>query len=308
MVRVVFFTVLLTGLCIQLNAQPAGAPFQGGTGSGGGTRSAAADRGGSVVRTAALETRNAFITVAGRLEPVRRIDHAIGTAGYVTELFVKPGDRVGVGTALLSVARDAPGESYRPVVLNSRIAGRVSAIMVAPGEEIRSGAIAVTVVDDSSYRIVVSLSDKDASKVAAMGRPAIVGTSAGGMIFKGTLEFVSIEPDYATGLFQAILSFPAQPAFRPGTVLFVDLAVESVRGIFVPRRLVVRRFGRSVLWVLDEAGHLKTVPVETSQSFGDDVLLAGGIRPGDRYLGVLTGYEKEGMTLDELDEAAGKAP
>jgi multidrug efflux pump subunit AcrA (membrane-fusion protein) len=206
----------------------------------------------------------------------------------------------------VTVSRDAPGESYRPLVVTSLIAGRVSEIQLMPGAEVRSGAAAVTVIDDSEFRLVAALSDKDAFRVAAMEKRTVAANSADGVKLHGALSGVSTEPDYATGLFNATLRFDAQAGARIGMVLFMDLPVESVRGQFVRQDLIVRRFGRSVMWVVGDDDKLKLVQVTTGKPHGDDVLLTSGLVPGTRYPSRLTGYEKEGQSLQEYREAQKK--
>lgn len=279
-------------------AQQPGQTGQAGARSGG--------QGGSPVAVSRMETRTTSINVAGRLEPARRISHAVGIAGFVEAVHVSVGDRVAEGQPLVTVSRDAPGESYRPLVVSSRIAGRVSEVQLMAGAEVRSGAAAVTVIDDSEYRLVAALSDKDAFRVAAMGKPTVTAHSADGASLRGSLLSVSAEPDYATGLFSATLRFAAQAGARIGMVLFMDLPVEEVRGQFVPQALLVRRFGRSVMWVVGADDKLRQVPVTPGKPYGNDVLITAGLEPGTRYPAKLTGFEKEGLSLQEYREALKK--
>jgi multidrug efflux pump subunit AcrA (membrane-fusion protein) len=167
------------------------------------------------------------------------------------------------------------------------------------GAEVRSGAAAVTVMDDSEYRLVAALSDKDAFRVAAMGRAAVTASSADGASLRGSLEGVAAEPDYDTGLFSATLRFPAQAGARIGMVLFMDLPVDSVRGQFVKQDLIVRRFGRSIMWTVDADDKLKQVQVTTGKPYGDEILVTGGLPPGTRYLNRLGGGEREDLSLQE---------
>lgn len=264
-------------------------------------------RGDSFISVAREETRITFISVAGRLEPARRLGHTTGVAGLVETVHVRVGERVAEGQKLLTIARDAPGESYRPVVIVSRIAGRVSQLATR-GAELKAGAEAAVIIDDSEFRLVAALSDKDAFRVAAMPRAPLSARSADGVILKGSLTSVSAEPDYATGLFSAVLAFPAQAGARIGMVLFVDLPVDTLRGVFVNKNLIVRRFGRSLLWTIDAAGVLKQVPVTPGRPYGDDLILDSGLVPGTRYIRSLAGYEKEGMSLEDYREARKKAP
>ncbi len=244
--------------------------------------------------------------MAGRLEPARRILHTVGIAGFVEAIHVSVGDRVAEGQTLVTVSRDAPGESYRPLLVVSRIAGRVSDIQLMQGSELRSGAAAVTVIDDSEYRLVAALSDKDAFRVAGMGKTAVTAHSADGVSLRGSLISVSAEPDYATGLFSATLRFAAQAGARIGMVLFMDLPVEAVSGQFVRQTLIVRRFGRSVMWVVGADEKLKQIPVTPGKPHGDDIIITSGLEPGTRYPSRLTGYEKEGLSVQEYREAQKK--
>ena len=125
-------------------------------------------------------------------------------------------------------------------------------------------------------------------------------------MLKGSLVSVSAEPDYATGLFVAELRFTRQPGARLGTVLFVDLPVDAVKGTFIKRELLVRRFGRTVLWVIGPDDTLKLIPVTTGTYYGDEVLIASGLQPGARFPSRITGHEKEGLPLSEYLETLRK--
>jgi multidrug efflux pump subunit AcrA (membrane-fusion protein) len=255
--------------------------------------------GSGIISIARLETRTTSIGVAGRLEPARRIDHTVGIAGFVETIHVRVGERVAEGQALVTLSRDAPGEVFRPLVVASRIAGRVSVIHLMEGAEVRSGAAAVTVMDDAEFRLVAALSDKDAFRVAAIGKAMVTARSADGVSLRGSLEEVAAEPDYATGLFSATLRFPFQTGARIGMVLFMDLPVDSVRGQFVKQELIVRRFGRSVMWIIDAEDKLKQVQVTTGKPYGDEILVTDGLPPGTRYLNRLGGGEREDLSLQE---------
>lgn len=299
------------GAMPQTGGAPGAVPG-GTTGSGASGIQGAAGRqgGGRLFLTAAPETRTTTVRVAGRLEPARRITHTVGVAGLVQTVHVAAGARVAEGQALATVVRDAPGESYRPVVVTARLAGVVSDLPVSVGQELKSGATIATVIDNGEYSMSVALSDRDAFRVGEMtrqqaGRGTVSAHSADGTVVRGYLTGISAEPDYATGLFRALLRFPAQTGARVGVVLFVDLPVESVRGVFVPQTLVVRRFGRSMLWTVDAADTLRLVQIVAGKPFGDDIVVTG-LQPGTRILSRVTGYEKEGLALAEYSQTLRK--
>lgn len=292
-----------------------------GAGSGGGSRPAAPGSGapgagapgaapggvgrGGLVAVAREETRATFASAAGRLEPARRAMHSLAAAGAVEAVHVRVGERVREGQALLTVVRDAPGEGYRPVVLVARIGGVVAELPLQPGAEARAGANGATIIDDSSFIVRASLSDRDAARAAALAGPSLSARGADGERLSARLESVSAEPDYATGLFSAVIRVPAQAGARLGMAVFVELPVASLRGVFVRRELVVRRFGRTLLWTLGEDEALRLSPVVLGRAFGDEFIVSSGLAAGTRYLSRLSGKEAEGMALRELMAALG---
>ena len=90
--------------------------------------------GAGLVASARLETRTTTIGVAGRLEPARRLAHTVSLAGFVDTIHVRVGDRVTVGQALVTISREIPGEVFRPLIVTSRIAGRISELHLIEGD------------------------------------------------------------------------------------------------------------------------------------------------------------------------------
>lgn len=314
-----FFAFLLCALSIAAQAPlPGGgaqAPGQGPVPSGGsrpgspgqaapGPGQGGAGRGG-IVAAAREETRATFASAAGRLEPARRAAHSLSVGGFVEAVHVRVGERVREGQALLTVVRDAPGDAYRPVVVLARIGGVVAELPLQPGAEARAGSNAATVIDDSSFIIRASLSDRDAQRAAALAGPSLAARGADGERLSARLESVSAEPDYATGLFSALIRVPAQAGARLGMAVFVELPVASLRGVFIRRELVVRRFGRTLIWTVDAGDTLRLLPVTLGRAFGDEFIVSSGLVPGTRYLSRLSGKEAEGMALRELMAAVG---
>lgn len=315
MLKFRYFILVLLFSPVAAFAQQPGSVFSGSPpGTGGPMQQQGQQQGqssklagqGTFIAVATTESRATTIRVAGRLEPARRIIHTASVAGFVEAIHVRPGDRVAAGQSLLTISRDAPGESYRPLIVSSRIAGTVSSINLMQGEELRAGTSALTIIDDSSFLLKVSLSDKDAFRVASMSNPALSALTIDGVTLRGTLESVSAEPDYETGLFSAVLRFNPQRGARLGTVLFVELPVETLRGIFVDQSLVIRRFSHNVLWIIADDETLKLVQVTTGPLLGNDIPITAGLSPGTRYITRLSGYEREGLSLEAYREAVRK--
>jgi multidrug efflux pump subunit AcrA (membrane-fusion protein) len=260
------------------------------------TASAQQGVGGPPIATAQVSEQVRSITVGGRLEPQSRIVHKISTAGFVQSISVREGQLVEAGEELLKVRRkDDVMELYKPVPLIARISGRVSEVLVQPEAEVSAGQSAVVILDTKAYVLKANVSDKDAFRID-VGQQ-VTGRSADDTPIQGVLLSRSPEPDYSTGLFELTFRFPDSQRVDIGEFVLIDLPVDRLRGLFVPRDAVARRYGKFFLWIVTESRNLEAREVTLGQVFGDLVAIRQGLEPGERYLRVLTGREREGAPV-----------
>jgi multidrug efflux pump subunit AcrA (membrane-fusion protein) len=200
---------------------------------------------------------------------------------------------VEAGEELLSVKRkDDVMELYKPVPLTARISGRVSEVLVQLETEVNAGEAAVVILGTQGYLLEAYVSDKDAFRID-VGQ-AVTGRTAGGAAITGFLISRSQEPDYSTGLFELTFQFPNSQRVSIGEFVMIALPIDRIRGLFVPRDAVVRRYGKFYLWGVNESQVLEAREVTLGAVFGDLVLIREGLEPGQRYLRRLTGREREG--------------
>jgi multidrug efflux pump subunit AcrA (membrane-fusion protein) len=262
----------------------------------GGPGNAAQGAGGSPIAVAQMSEQSHSITVGGRLEPQSRIVHKISTGGYVQAVLVREGQLVEAGQEMLSLRRkDDVMELYKPVPLVARISGRVSEVLVQLEAEVTSGDSAVVILGTQGYLLEAYVSDKDAFRID-VGQP-VTGRTAGGSTITGFLRSRSPEPDYSTGLFELTFQFSNSQRVGIGEFVLIDLPIDRVRGLFVPRDAVVRRYGSYYLWTVTESQVLEAREVALGAVFGDLVLIREGLDPGQRYLRRLTGREREGAPV-----------
>ncbi len=272
-----------------------------GTGSGAGQagRQGQGRPGGSApFAVAETSIGKIYTTVGGRLEPESRIIHKTTQTGLVTEIYVALGERVSEGQPLFSIRQNLPGNRYLPVVVEARISGTVSELLIDDFEEVNAGIPAVVVVDRERLRLEAVAGDKDAFSIRR-GIP-VSGRNPEGETFPGSLNSISIEPDYQTGLFTLSFSFSGASGARVGMPLLIDLPVKQVSGIFVGPEAVVRRYGRNSLWIVNSDNTIESRIVETGQVVENRVLIRNGLAEGERYLRRPTGNERNGMALTEL--------
>jgi multidrug efflux pump subunit AcrA (membrane-fusion protein) len=281
-------------IAVSVSAQHggrAGPPPGPGAGSG---QEEGADR--SPIAIAQVSQQSHTITVGGRLEPQSRIVHKTSSSGYIQSVRVREGQLVQAGEELLSIKRkDDVMDLYKPVPVTARITGRVSEVLVQVEAEVNAGEPAVVVLGTEGFVLEANVSDKDAFRID-IGQQ-VSGLTAGGTTISGVLLSRSQEPDYSTGLFELTFQFPDSQRVGVGEFVLIDLPVDLIRGLFVPRDVVVRRYGKFFLWIVNESQALEAREVTLGPVFGDLVLIKDGLQPGERYLRRLTGREREGAAV-----------
>jgi len=255
---------------------------------------------GGIVAVASPAKAGRVITVGGRLNPIRKIAHSLPVEGYVEALFVSPGKRVTKGEELLQINREVIGESFRPVYLTARIDGLVSQIHVYSKEEVRSGTLGITIIDDSRFSLSASLSDRDSQGVKALIGQRVSGKNSQDEEFQGIIRSLSPEPDYETGLFTLHLEFPPQRGLTLGTVLFVDLPVEKPQGITVEKTALFTEGEQTFLWLLGKDNTLTKQEVTLGKENRETFEIPNGLTQGDRYIREIGGNEEAGLSLKDL--------
>ena len=266
---------------------------------GGGGRSSL----GPIV-TAGTAQQERIVTLGGRLEPMRKITHSIPVAGNVSSILVSVGQRVQAGQNLVQLSRSVVGESYRPVYLEARLSGVVSQILVSEMAEVTAGTQAVIIIDDSSYLLKASLSDRDATAVINMANQTFTGTSTEGVSMNGRVVSISPEPDYSTGLFTLTMEFPRTEGSFLGMVIFVDLKVSSGGGVPVEKTAVFTENGESFIWAISQNNTLLKQQVKQGRELETQILIEEGIPAGARYIRAPRGDEKEGTEIREYLQAS----
>ncbi len=270
----------------------------GGRGRPGGRPAGAAEQGGPPIAVAEISSQFRTISVGGRLQPISNIAHRITTGGYIKSVDVKEGQWVEAGQELFTIERkDDVLNLYVPAAVTARISGRISKVVIRAEDEVSSGQAAVVIIGTAGYVLEANVSDKDAFKIG-IGRWISARTTAGAVI-RGILASRSQEPDYATGLFVLTFEFPANQRTHVGEFVIIELPVDQIQGIFVPREVAVRRYGKHFVWVVKEDRTLEAREVQLGATYGDMVQVTEGLNSGERYLTRLSGRERDGSPIGE---------
>jgi multidrug efflux pump subunit AcrA (membrane-fusion protein) len=237
------------------------------------------------------------IEVAGRLEPENRIVHYTPNSGYISSISVKEGQFAKEGQELFRIRRKEDVMNiYKPTVVTARIAGLVSQVFIQVQDEVETNEQAVVIIGMEGYTLDADISDKDAFKIKIGQR--VSAHTINGTTISGVLVNRSQEPDYTTGLFSLTFHFPDTQHINVGEFVIIELPADRAKGIFIRRDLVIRRYGRYFMWIVNEAGELSAREVTLGPTYGDLVRIDHGLSEGERYLNRLTGREKEGDRIE----------
>ena len=125
-----------------------------------------------------------------------------------------------------------------------------------------------------------------------------------------TFSDASLSPETATFLVRATVANP-EGVLLPGQFVRVRMkGAVWADAVSVPQRAVMQGAQGSFVWVVAEDGTAKPSPVVLGPLQGEDWILFGGLKPGDRYVvdGALRVRPGSPLRVTEPSDAAGNAP
>jgi RND family efflux transporter MFP subunit len=196
---------------------------------------------------AKAQFEQAKVQASAQSNQARYANLVADAAGVITGVEAEPGTIVAAGTPVVKLAHDGP----RDVVFNLP-EDRVTQLRAMVG---KSGALKVQMWSDRQTWLPASVRE-----VAA-----------------------SADPTTRTFLVKADVG---RTAVKLGQTATVRIETPRVAGVVrLPLSAVVERDGGPVVWVLDTASMtVKTVPVRVAGAEGNDVVIADGLRPGQRVV------------------------
>jgi RND family efflux transporter MFP subunit len=157
------------------------------------------------------------------------------------------------------------------------------------GDRAWSGAVIAQLPDLSTVRVSARVDEADRGRLKS-GQPATVRIDAiADKEFPATVAEISplAKPDYSSWPFVknfdiALQILDADSRIRPGLSASARIAVDKVPdAILVPPEAVFEKNGRSVAYVL-HGSEFEERPVQVARRSKTELLIAGGLQPGER--------------------------
>ena len=165
--------------------------------------------------------------------------------------------------------------------LISDVDGVVTSIDAEAGQVVASGSPVVRVAQMGEKEIVIGIPEDKVDTLRSISdvRVRIWANPTG--IIQGKIREVSPIADPATRTYTAKVSIPnAPPEVKLGMTAYVTFAAKTSRAMIkVPLTALFQEKSATAVWVV-ENGIVKLVPVQVAAPSGNDILLAGGVAPG----------------------------
>jgi membrane fusion protein, multidrug efflux system len=171
-------------------------------------------------------------------------------------------------------------------MIRAPFAGVVSNVTVDPGEIAPPSALFCRLVQLDPVKVTISVNDREITSLSP-GMPATVSVEARPGSWPGTIKAVSRAADTRTRAFKAEIEVPnPDHAILPGMIAHVLVGADVAEQAFViPQDAVVTRL-EGVGVFLEEGGHARWQPLDLGAIVGDEIVVRGGLKEGDRVVTV----------------------
>lgn len=288
------------------------------------------------------------ISTTGQLDPFQDETLTFNVTGIVTDVLVTEGQRVKEGdviariddtaarlqhlrasseyeTALLSASTliieerrlelELAEKSLEGVILKAPFDAVVAEVNMkvgdSVGQEARSDAPSIHLVDLSTYKIEVAVDQSDLRHVQAGQDVEVRIDTYPGLTLPGHVQRVALLPLpgdsvvlYPVKVVLDMTYIESSSELHPGLTAHVDIVIEKAEdALVVPVASVVETGRQTLVTRVDEGGVQEVVAVETGISDGLQVEIRSGLREGEHVL--INNYELYRTLLGEGGGASG---
>jgi len=200
-----------------------------------------------------------------------RVQHELAKAAFLTaEAGVKSAER-----------------QLRNTHITSPIGGAIAEKIVQKGTMVSVGQPIVKVVDISTIKVNINLSEQDVVNIKT-GMPVEVKLDGfPGRTFSGSVFAVSPEANSETHTFPVEIIVPNDqgPEVKSGMIARVSINTDVLKNAtLIPRDAVVERYGRLYVYTVQEGGSAHEHEVKLGRESGSEVQVIEGIRTGEQVI------------------------
>ncbi|MFL6636112.1 MAG: efflux RND transporter periplasmic adaptor subunit [Massilia sp.] len=184
--------------------------------------------------------------------------------------------------------------------LESDTDGVVTGIDAEVGQVVQAGAPVVRVARTDETEVVIGVPEDQVDALRKVSQVKVRLWADPNRAITGKIREVAPVADPATRTYTVKVSIPAQEDVRLGMTAVVQLAhADRGAAIKAPLSALYQNKGMTSVWVI-ENGAVRLVPVLVGGVAGNDVLLTGGVKPGQSIVTAGVNLLKPGQKVKVL--------
>lgn len=207
-----------------------------------------------------------------------------------------------VASAKAKVAKSR--EQLSNTVLTSTFAGVVTAVSAEPGQTIQAGQTVVTLARPDVREAVVDVPDRIGRTLKVNAAFLVASQAYPSLTVMGHVREIAPSLDAATRTTRVRISLDNPPTgFRLGTVVTASISVPEVQALLIPPSAVLRRDGKTLVWIVGENGSVATREVGL-EPHGELLRVTSGLSEGERLVTAGVNSLAEGQQVKISDEVS----
>jgi RND family efflux transporter MFP subunit len=184
--------------------------------------------------------------------------------------------------------------------LESDADGVVTGIDAEVGQVVQAGTPVVRVARTDEKEVVIGVPEDQVDELRKVSGVQVRLWADPNRAITGKIREIAPVADPATRTYTVKVSIPALDDARLGMTAVVQLAhAGGAAAIKVPLSALVQNKGATSVWVI-ENGAVRLAPVQLGGVSGNDVLLAGGVKPGQSIVTAGVNLLKPGQKVKVL--------
>jgi RND family efflux transporter MFP subunit len=178
--------------------------------------------------------------------------------------------------------------------------GVVTAINAEVGQVVQPGAPVVRVARTDEKEVVIGVPEDQVDELHHVSSVRVRLWADPNRSIAGKIREVAPVADPATRTYTVKVSIPPQEDVRLGMTAVVEIAQAGAgSAIKAPLSALYQNKGQSSVWVI-ESGAVHVVPVQVGGVAGNDVLISGGVKPGQTVVTAGVNLLKPGQKVKVL--------
>jgi RND family efflux transporter MFP subunit len=162
----------------------------------------------------------------------------------------------------------------------SPLTGIVSDERVEEGDTAKPGQVLVDLYDPTHMQLVARVRESLTRRLK-VGQPLPVRVDALGLRCEGEISEIVPEAATASRTFEVKVTGPCPPGAYAGMFGRLEIPLDSESVLVIPRS-AVRQVGQLNVVQVGKGGSLERRAVQLGRTFGDDIQVLSGLRPGEQ--------------------------